>query len=261
MEDDLESSATADDHATEDQAESDPPETIDVVADVNATDEGVASTTDGSAAPTDAELLDDSGDEDTGPTVLPLCPYCGSSVDSDPIECPACSTMYHFDCASEAGGCIQPGCSSSVIAPTEPPPPPPSSSPTEVASAQSGTPVVQRSTSPKTRNIPRALIPIGALLIGLLLGGLVIKTNVASALVGKTYSQSEVTKAREDGYSSGYTSGREAGYSSGRTSGLSEGKSAGCRAVFSALGTTRVMDFYDWYLVYRVPTSLYSSSC
>jgi hypothetical protein len=101
------------------------------------------------------------------------------------------------------------------------------------------------------------LIPIGALLIGLLLGGLVIKTNVASALVGKSYSKSEVTKAREDGYSSG----REAGYSSGRTAGIAEGKSAGCKAVFSALGTTRVMDFYDWYLVYRVPTSLYSSSC
>jgi hypothetical protein len=257
MEDDLESSATADDHATEDQAESDPSETDDVVADVNATDEGVASTTDGSAAPADAELLDDSDDEDTGPTVLPLCPYCGSSVDSDPIECPACSTTYHFDCASEAGGCIQPGCSSSVLAPTELPPPPPPSSPTATASTQPGTPAVQRSTSPKTPNIPRVLIPIGALLIGLLLGGLVIKTNVASALVGKTYSKSEVTKAREDGY----TSGREAGYSSGRTAGIAEGKSAGCKAVFSALGTTRVMDFYDWYLVYRVPTSLYSSSC
>ena len=125
MEDDLESSATADDHAAGDQAESDAAETVDVVADVNASDEGVASTTDESAALTDVDLLDDSDDEDTDPSVLPLCPYCGSSVDSDPIECPACSTTYHFDCASEAGGCIQPGCSSSVLAPTEPPPPPP----------------------------------------------------------------------------------------------------------------------------------------
>lgn len=257
MEDDLETSATADDHAAVDQAESDAAETVDVVADVNASDEGVASTTDESAAPTDVELLDDSDDEDTGPSVLPLCPYCGSSVDSDPIECPACSTTYHFDCASEAGGCIQPGCSSSVLAPTEPPPPPPPSSPTVGAAAQAGTPAVQRPASPKTRNIPRVLIPIGALLIGLLLGGLAIKTNVASALVGKSYSKSEVTKAREDGYSSG----KEAGYTSGRAAGISEGKSAGCKAVFSALGTTRVMDFYDWYLVYRVPTSLNSSSC
>ena len=257
MEDDLESSATADDHPTDDQAESDAAETVDVAADVNASDEGVAPTTDESAAPTDVELLDESDDEDTDPSVLPLCPYCGSSVDSDPIECPACSTTYHFDCASEAGGCIQPGCSSSVLAPTEPPPPPPTSSPTVGAAAQPGTPAAQSSASPKTRNIPRVLVPIGALLVGLLLGGLVIKTNVASALVGKTYSKSEVTKAKEDGYSSG----REAGYSSGRTAGIAEGKSAGCKAVFSALGTTRVMDFYDWYLVYRVPTSLYSSSC
>jgi len=257
MEDDLESSATADGQPTDDQAESGATETVDVAADVNASDEGVTSTTDESAAPPDAGLPDDSGNHDTDTTVLPLCPYCGSSVDSDPIECPACSTTYHFDCASEAGGCIQPGCSSSVIAPTEPPPPPPPSSPTGTASAQSGTPAVQRSTSLKTPNIPRVLIPIGALLIGLLLGGLLIKTNVASALVGKTYSKSEVTKAREDGYSSG----KEAGYTSGRAAGLTEGKSAGCKAVFSALGTTRVMDFYDWYLVYRVPTSLYSSSC
>lgn len=257
MEDDLESSAAADDQPTDDQAESGATETVDVAADVNASDEGVTSTTDESAAPPDAGLPDDSGDHDTDTAVLALCPYCGSSVDSDPVECPACSTTYHFDCASEAGGCIQPGCSSSVIAPTEPPPPPPPSSPTGTASAQPGTPAVQRSTSLKTPNIPRVLIPIGALLIGLLLGGLLIKTNVASALVGKTYSKSEVTKAREDGYSSG----KEAGYTSGRAAGLTEGKSAGCKAVFSALGTTRVMDFYDWYLVYRVPTSLYSSSC
>ena len=249
MEDDLESSATADDQPTDDQAESDPAETVDVAADVNASDEGVAPTT------------DESDDEDTGSSVLPLCPYCGSSVDSDPIECPACSTTYHFDCASEAGGCIQPGCSSSVLAPTEPPPPPPASSPTVGAAAQPGTPAAQRSASPKTRNIPRVLIPIGALLIGLLLGGLAIKTNVASALVGKSYSKSEVTKAKEDGYASGYSSGREAGYSSGRTSGLSEGKSAGCRAVFSTLGTTRVMDYYDWLFDYIIPSTLSSSAC
>ena len=268
MEDDLESSATADDQPTDDQAENDAAETVDVAADVNASDEGIAPTTDESApttdesaAPTDVELLDDSDDEDAGPSVLPLCPYCGSSVDSDPIECPACSTTYHFDCASEAGGCIQPGCSSSVLAPTEPPPPPPASSPTVGATAQPGTPAAQRSASPKTRNIPRVLIPIGALLIGLLLGGLAIKTNVASALVGKSYSKSEVTKAKEDGYASGYSSGREAGYSSGRTSGLSEGKSAGCRAVFSTLGTTRVMDYYDWLFDYIIPTSLSSSAC
>jgi hypothetical protein len=267
MEDDLESSAAADDKPTDDQAESGATETVDVAADVNASDEGVTSTTDESAAPTDAELLDDSGDHDTDTdtAVLPLCPYCGSSVDSDPIECPACSTTYHFDCASEAGGCIQPGCSSSVIAPTEPPPPPPPSSPTATASAQSGTPAVQRSTSPKTRNIPRVLIPIGALLIGLLLGGLVIKTNVASALVGKTYSKSDVTKAKDEGYSSGYSSGRDAGYSSGRTagysSGFSEGKTAGCKSVFTSLSATRVVDYYDWLFELSSPTYLASYQC
>lgn len=265
MEDDLESSAAADGQPTDDQAESGATETVDVAADVNASDEGVTSTTDESAAPTDAELLDDSGDHDTDTAVLPLCPYCGSSVDSDPIECPACSTTYHFDCASEAGGCIQPGCSSSVIAPTEPPPPPPPSSPTATASAQSGTPAVQRSTSPKTRNIPRVLIPIGALLIGLLLGGLVIKTNVASALVGKTYSKSDVTKAKDEGYSSGYSSGRDAGYSSGRTagysSGFSEGKTAGCKSVFTSLSATRVVDYYDWLFELSSPTYLASYQC
>ena len=76
MEDDLESSATADDHAAVDQAESDAAETVDVAADVNASDEGVTSTTDESAAPPDAGLPDDSGDHetDTDPSVLPLCP-------------------------------------------------------------------------------------------------------------------------------------------------------------------------------------------
>ena len=267
MEDDLESSATADDHAAVDQAESDAAETVDVAADVNASDEGVTSTTDESAAPPDAGLPDDSGDHEThtDPSVLPLCPYCGSSVDSDPIECPACSTTYHFDCASEAGGCIQPGCSSSVLAPTEPPPPPPPSSPTATASAQPGTPAVQRSTSPKTPNIPRVLIPIGALLIGLLLGGLLIKTNVASALVGKTYSKSDVSKAKDEGYSSGYSSGRDAGYSSGRTagysSGFSEGKTAGCKSVFTSLSATRVVDYYDWLFELSSPTYLASYQC
>jgi hypothetical protein len=109
------------------------------------------------------------------------------------------------------------------------------------------------------------LIPIGALLIGLLLGGLVIKTNVASALVGKTYSKSEVTEAREDGYSSGYTSGREAGYSSGRTAGYAagfdEGETSGCEAVFSSLGTTRVVDYYDWLFELSSPTYLASYQC
>ena len=253
MKDDLESSATADDHAAGVQAESDAAETVDGVADVNASDEGVASTTDASAALTDVDLLDDSDDEDTDPSVLP------------PIECPACSTTYHFDCASEAGGCIQPGCSSSVLAPTEPPPPPPPSSPTATASAQPGTPAVQRSTSPKTPNIPRVLIPIGALLIGLLLGGLLIKTNVASALVGKTYSKSDVSKAKDEGYSSGYSSGRDAGYSSGRTagysSGFSEGKTAGCKSVFTSLSATRVVDYYDWLFELSSPTYLASYQC
>jgi hypothetical protein len=261
MEDDIESSATADDRANEDQTEGGDSAQVDAVAGTAASDDGVKAAPDESVTPTDTASLENPEDHETGSSVLPLCPYCGSSVDSDPIECPTCSTTYHFDCASEAGGCIQPGCSSSVIAPTEPPPPPPSSSPAAVASAQSETPAVQRSTSQKTRNVTRVLIPVGALLIGLVLGGLAVKTNVASALAGKSYSKSEVTKAREDGYASGYSSGRDAGYSSGRSAGLSEGKSVGCRAVFSALGTTRVMDFYDWYLVYTVPTSLSSSAC
>lgn len=257
MEDDLESSATADDHATNDQAESDAAEPIVGSTNANDSEEAVAAATDESAAQVDTALADDSGEHDTEPSDLPLCPYCGTSVESDPVDCPACSTTYHFDCASEAGGCIQPGCSSSVLAPTEPPPPPPTASPSAGATAIPGTPAVNRSTSSRTRNVTRVLIPVGTLLIGLLLGGLAIKTNAASAIFGKSYSKSEVTKAREDGYSSG----RDAGYTSGRTSGLSEGKTTGCRAVFSALGTTRVMDYYDWYLRYSVPTSLSSSAC
>jgi hypothetical protein len=109
------------------------------------------------------------------------------------------------------------------------------------------------------------LIPIGALLIGLLLGGLLIKTNVASALVGKTYSKSDVSKAKDEGYSSGYSSGRDAGYSSGRTagysSGFSEGKTAGCKSVFTSLSATRVVDYYDWLFELSSPTYLASYQC
>ena len=257
MEDDLGSSAKADDHLNEDAVEERNSEEDAESTNLNESTGDAEFEVDSSATAADAVPSDHSTEHDGDRSALPLCPYCGSSVESDPVDCPACSTTYHFDCASEAGGCIQPGCSSSVLAPTEPPPPPPAVSPTGDAPPSTSAAETTRPRSLKDRKATRFLVPIAALLIGLLLGGLAIKTNVAAALVGKSYSKSEVTTAREDGYSSG----REAGYSSGRTAGIAEGKTAGCKAVFSALGTTRVMDFYDWYLVYRVPTSLYSSSC
>jgi hypothetical protein len=265
MEDDLESSATADDHATNDQAESDAAEPIVGSTNANDSEEVVASATDESAAQVETALADDSGEHDTEPSELPLCPYCGTSVESDPVDCPACSTTYHFDCASEAGGCIQPGCSSSVLAPTEPPPPPPTSSPTGDAAPSSSAPEPKKSKSLKGRTSTRFLVPIAAVLIGLVLGGLAVKTNVASALVGKSYSKSDVSKAKDDGYESGYSSGRDAGYTSGRSagysSGFSEGKTAGCKSVFTSLSTTRVVDYYDWLFDLRSPTYLASYQC
>lgn len=261
MEDDLGSSAKADDHLDDEVVEESNSEENADSTSLNDSSGDAESEVDSSAAVAGAAPSDDSSEHDGGPSALPLCPYCGSSVESDPVDCPACSTTYHFDCASEAGGCIQPGCSSSVLAPTEPPPPPPAVSPTGDAAPSTSTAETKRTRSSKDRKATRFLVPIAALLIGLVLGGLAIKTNVASALVGKSYSKTEVSKAKDDGYASGYSSGRDAGYSSGRTSGLSEGKTAGCRAVFSTLGTTRVMDYYDWLFDYIIPSTLSSSAC
>jgi len=200
----------------------------------------------------------------------PQCPYCGSVIESDPVDCPSCGTTYHFDCAAEAGGCIEAGCSASVLSNTTPPPPPPPPRPyaakPDFGSDAIASHAVQNSSASKsTSKLFKVGIPIAALLVGLIIGTLATKSNFASAVVGESYSKSDVFDAREEGYKAGHESGKDTGYSSGRSAGysagLSEGKSAGCKSVFTSLGTTRVVDYYDWLLDLRSPTYLASYQC
>ena len=128
------------------------------------------------------------------------------------------------------------------------------------------------------------------LLLGITIGALGAKSNLFEFATGHLESSSSVAVAKEDsriagyetgkkegtdegfaagraagytagvndGKSNGYSDGYNAGVTTGRESGLSEGRHAGCRAVFTALDTTRViayftgtrsLDYYPSYLL------------
>jgi hypothetical protein len=128
------------------------------------------------------------------------------------------------------------------------------------------------------------------LLLGLTIGALGAKSNLFSFATGNLETASSVAAAKEDariaGYAEGKKDGTEEGFAAGRTagytagvndgknngysegfnagvttgheSGVAEGRHAGCRAVFTALDTTRVIAYFtgsrslDYYPSYQL---------
>jgi TM2 domain-containing membrane protein YozV len=48
--------------------------------------------------------------------VNPICPYCRTELEEQPLECPGCGTPHHSECFAENGGCTVFGCSAAPAA-------------------------------------------------------------------------------------------------------------------------------------------------
>lgn len=194
----------------------------------------------------------------------PICPYCSNAITADLTLCPSCSTPYHFACATNSGGCIIPSCSAFVGDGA--------TSPSSNSTSFPATPVVNSN----RQKVLLGVLGVAILLLGLTIGALGAKSNLFSFATGKLQTSSGVAAAKEDariagyeqgkkdgteegfaagrtagytagvndGKNNGYSEGYNAGVTTGRESGLSEGRHAGCRAVFTALDTTRVIAYF-----------------
>jgi hypothetical protein len=104
-------------------------------------------------------------------------------------------------------------------------------------------------------------------------GAWATRSNVLQGMTGHLYKQSELdsgksasyARGNSDGMATGYRQGYETGKADGRaagySAGYSDGRRRGCNEVFSSLGTTKVVSYWDWYFGHTFAFSVSSFSC
>ena len=183
-----------------------------------------------------------------------VCPFCVSEVGrATSFTCSGCKSIYHKDCASEAGACVVIGCRLASNSQDRS---------TQAKSAASITNTSQKQTpAGEKNNTPEFSLTVSKFFSDEKFSS--FKQPIVGASIGVA-----LLVGGWIGYASGNTSGYDRGYAAGSaggySTGYSAGYSAGCEHVFEDAGYFEYLTAYDPYNPWnRYPGSNYiaKSNC